>query len=168
MRQLIYSLLVTCILSSCATRKSQTIKTMDIYGTGVIQKPVIVDLDVNETRIQGTATGKSEGGKEEGIKREAVNDALEKAQADVLVEPKFKTETRAGRTTVTVSGFGATYKNFHSLKQDEVELMKAGAIQKAEVYKTEAAKKKHGAGWIITGILGGLVLFTLLATVGVQ
>jgi hypothetical protein len=168
MKPLIYLSLAALILTSCATRKSQTIKTMDIYGTGVIQKPVIVDLDVNEVRIQGTATGKSDGGREERIKRDAVNDALEKAQADVLVEPKFKTETRAGKTTVIVSGFGATYKNFHSIKEDEVKLIKEGVIQKADVYKAETTKKKHGIGWIITGILGGLVLFTMLATVGVQ
>ena len=136
--------------------------------TGVQTCALPIYLEVNEVRIQGTAVGKKDALGEERIRRDAVKDALEKANADVMVEPKFKSETAHGRTTVTVTGFGATYKNFHPIKADEVELMKAGVIQKAEVYHADSAKKKHGVGWIVAGIVGFAIILTLLTSVGVQ
>ena len=38
-------------IGSCAVTKTNTTKSMDIYGPGVIQNPVIVDLEVNENKV---------------------------------------------------------------------------------------------------------------------
>ena len=41
-------------IGSCAVTKTNTTKSMDIYGPGVIQNPVIVDLEVNENKVTAT------------------------------------------------------------------------------------------------------------------
>ena len=129
-------------LSSCTVVKTFTTKTTDIYGSGVIQKPVIVDLEVSEDKVSGTATEESGKGLA-AVKNLAVSNALKKAGADVLVEPQFETETRGGMTTATVTGFPGVYKNFRSIQLDDVELLKVGILQKAEVYQPVEEKKKR-------------------------
>ena len=129
-------------LTSCGSLKTTTSKTMDIYGAGIIHKPVIVDLNVKETKVTGTAT-MSTNMTLEAVKREAVADALRKTNADVLVEPKFQTTTAHDRTTATVTGFPATYTNFRSIKEEDVKLLQVGVTQRAEVYETTVLQKKR-------------------------
>lgn len=129
-------------LTSCGSLKTTTSKTMDIYGAGIIHKPVIVDLDVKETKVTGTAT-MSTNMTLEAVKREAVADALRKANADVLVEPKFQTTTDHGRTTATVTGFPATYSNFRPIKEEDVKLLQVGVTQRADVYETKVLQKRR-------------------------
>ncbi|MBK8947872.1 MAG: hypothetical protein IPM68_03145 [Flavobacteriales bacterium] len=99
------------VLSSCAsTVSTRTSKTMDIYGPGVIHHPVLVDLDVKETKVTGSTTIINSSSEENG-KRLAVIEALKDSGADVLVQPVYQIETKGSRTTYTVTGFPATYKN---------------------------------------------------------
>jgi len=126
--------------SSCTVLKTYTSKTTDIYGSGVIQKPVVVELEVSENKVTGTATAVA-GKNFETVKSLAVSDALKKAGADVLVEPQFETVTRGGTTTATVTGFPGTYKNFRDITIDDVELLKVGILQKANVYQPAEEKK---------------------------
>jgi hypothetical protein len=139
--KLLLFVLTTFFISSCTVVKTYTTKTHEIYGSGVIQKPVIVDLEVNEFKVTGTATEKSGKGLYE-IKNLAVANALKKAGADVLVEPQFETETKFGMTTATVTGFPATYKNFRPIQLEDVELLKVGILQKANVYQPTEEKKR--------------------------
>jgi DNA/RNA endonuclease YhcR with UshA esterase domain len=129
------------LLSSCSVVKTYTAKTTEIYGSGVIQKPVIVDLEVTETKVSGTAT-ESSGIGLEAIKNLAVANAVKKAGADVLIEPQFETETRSGMTTATVTGFPGIYRNFRPIQIDDVELLKVGILQKANVYQPSSEEKK--------------------------
>jgi hypothetical protein len=130
------------IVSSCGTStKTFTTKTTDIYGSGVIQKPVIVDLEVSEDKISGTATESASYGID-AAKNLAVSNALKKAGADVLVEPQFETETSGGKITATVTGFPGVYRNFRPIQLDDVELLKVGILQKANVYQPVQEKKK--------------------------
>ncbi len=138
--KLILFAIATMLFSSCGVFKTYTVKTSDIYGSGVIQKPVIVDLEVSDFKVTGkaTATGKSL----EEIKKLAVYDAIKTANADVLVEPQFNTETKSGTTTATVTGYPAIYKNFRPITLDDVDLLKVGILQKANVYEPAEEKKK--------------------------
>ena len=147
-------------LSACSRFHTSTMRTMDIYGPGVLQKPVIADLNVVETRIQGSVTGRKSKGID-NLKQMAVLDALQKSKADVLVEPSFDI-TRVGRkVTVTATGFPATYANFHSIKSDEVELLKNGFIRKADVYtKDEPRKGRSGPAVAIS--IGSAIAVLLL------
>jgi hypothetical protein len=140
--KILWTFLIALIFTSCAMQKFHTSKTMDIYGAGVIQKPVIVDLDVKETKVTGTASDIS--GLLENIKSLAVNDALKTSNADVLVEPKFEIQTSGGRTTVTVTGWPATYKNFRAIKEEDVKLLDVGVVQKAKVVEPAVQQKQMG------------------------
>ncbi|MBK9515309.1 MAG: hypothetical protein IPO05_17195 [Flavobacteriales bacterium] len=81
------------LLMSCATtRKVETAKTLEIYGPGVIQAPVIADLDVKEEKVSGTAVGSSAS--LSTVKNLALVDAIKKARADVLVSPLLRARNK--------------------------------------------------------------------------
>lgn len=133
MKRIITVLSIVVVLASCATRSTtNTSKTLNIYGSGVIQKPVIVDLDVKQNKVTATVNGKL-GSNIEALKAEAVSVAVKNAQADVLVEPTYTIVSNRGTSTVTVSGFPATYKNFRDITLEDVPLIKAGILQTARV-----------------------------------
>jgi len=141
------------VLNACSSVKIQTAKTTDIYGGGVIQIPVVVDLDVDEKKVKGTATSFS-GEALADVKQRAIVNAMKNANADVLVEPTFETEIKSGTINVTVTGFPAVYKNFRSIEEGDIELIKASAIHKADVYEPEQQKKKKGVGVFFAILVG--------------
>lgn len=153
-------ILALVCLSACTTvRKVETAKTLEIYGPGVIQAPVIADLDVQETKVSGTAVGSNNA--LATVKNLALVDAIKKAGADVLVAPSFEIETKGSKTTATVTGFPATYKNFRAATPADTTLVKAGYMQRVNtaVVDDAPARKKGGAAVVV-----GLVL--VLATLG--
>jgi hypothetical protein len=169
MKKVLYSFFVFGILAvtSCNVTKAKysTAKSIDIYHTGIIQKPVVVDLDVKETKVSGIATENSESASIETVKQEAIVDAVKKANADILVEPMFTTETIGEKITVTVSGFPANYKNFRSIKHEDLELLNTGNLQKVKVYEPKSSsivssKKNKTTLKIILG-------FLIIAIVGI-
>lgn len=133
--------IASMIVSSCMVVKTYTTKTTDIYGSGVIQKPLLVDLEVTPSKVTGTASVTATADYEI-VKSLAVSDALKKTNADVLVEPQFETSTKGKLTTATVTGWPGNYKNFRNIQADDVELLKVGILQKANVYQPFEAKKK--------------------------
>ena len=145
MKRIVTGFVIVVMLASCTSTKSttNTSKTLNIYGSGVIQKPVIVDLDVKQTKVTATAKGKL-GSNIDALKAEAVSMAVKNAQADVLVEPTYTIISNRGSSTVTVSGFPATYKNFRDITVEDVPLIKAGILQTARVVEptTIWGKKK--------------------------
>jgi hypothetical protein len=158
-----FALLLFAIVSltACSRFHTSTVRTMDIYGPGVLQKPVIADLNVVETRVEGTATGRKSKGVE-NLKQMAILDALQKSKADVLVEPSFDITTVGRKVTVNTKGFPATYTNFHPIKNEEVELLKNGVIRKAEVY-TKDEPRKGRSGRTVAISLGSAFALLLLA-----
>ena len=137
------------ILSGCSSMlKSGSVTTVDITHTGVIQKPIIVDLDVNQTKVTGNSNGKSI--ELQMLKNEAVKNALA-GKADVLVEPNFSITSKGGKSHVEVTGFPASYKNFRGIEPSDTTWLKnTREIYHAKVYDTTekqtatsgAAKKK--------------------------
>ncbi len=130
----IFSGLLLIITLACCSKKltTNTAKTLNVYGAGVIQKPVIVELDVKQTKVTATVNGKL-GSNIETLKSEAVSAAVKNAGADVLVEPTYTIVSGRGTSTVTVTGFPATYKNFRDIRIEDVPLIKAGILQTARV-----------------------------------
>ena len=155
--------------SSCEVIKTKTTKTADIYGAGVIQKPVVADLVVQQTKVTGVSAGKP-GAPYEVVKQEAIANAISKSNADVLVEPQFETETSGSITTVTVKGWPANYKNFRPIKEEDVALLNIGADK--QVYTpapvaSEAPRPKKKKGGAVAAVFGtvlgsGAILTTLL------
>lgn len=156
-------LFIVTVLPACSVMKMQTAKTMDIYGAGVLQMPVVAELLVSEKKITGSA--KLSGESLEVVKQQAIANAIKIANADILVEPTFETEDKGGSITVTVTGFPAVYKNFRSIEHKDLELMKAGIVQKAETFEPVEPKKKKGVGIFIAIIAVASVVFGILATV---
>lgn len=84
--------------------------TEEINNKQVIQTPVVVDLDVSETKVTGTYSG--ENVTIEFAKNKSLADAITKSGADVLVEPIYEVDVNDKTITVTVHGYAGKYKNF--------------------------------------------------------
>jgi len=152
--KLILYVLVLIIFTSCGVFKSNTSKTMDITSTGVIQRAVIVDLDVKEVKVTGTASSTSDQ-TIETIKANAVYDAVKNAQADVLIEPKFEIEQSSESKKVTVTGFPGTYKNFRPMQREDSFLLNNDLAKKVEVFNP-VQEKKSNSGAVIVAVISGI------------
>ena len=170
MKRFICSFLSISILSmtfaSCTTIKqdASTVRTMDIYGPGVLQHPVIAEMDVQIKKVEGVA--RSDKLTVETLKILATRDALEHAGADILVEPSYRIESTARGTIVRVAGFPATYTNFRPLEYEDIPLVEAGQLHKAnvEVARDLEIEEKSGGGVVLVvfaAALVGLILAVL-------
>jgi hypothetical protein len=123
MKLKIYTLaLLSLTIFSCQTVKTGTAKTLDIYGLGVIHKPVIVDLDVKEEKISKTITLRSMDNLS-AAEAEIVRELLKENNADILVEPKFYSVSKNGKTELTVTGWLGYYKNFKTIEEKDLKLL---------------------------------------------
>ena len=123
--------------TSCVVKKNLSMKTMDIRNGGVVQKTTVVDLEVNEVKVTSSIEGKgniSSGPKLEKLKSQLVADILRQTNSDVLVEPIFELVNTITKTTLTVTGFPAIYKNFRPIKAEDIELLKVGQVKQVEVF----------------------------------
>lgn len=164
----ILMLLTSLTMLSCATSAkltSSTSKTMDIYGPGVVQQPVVAELEVKSEKVSA-ATEASATSNFESMKNEAVNQAMKKSGADILVEPKFERETQKGRTTVTVTGYPAYYRNFRPMQPGDEFLLNSGVLQKAKVYEPNVITQKSSGkalGWTVGILVATLVVAAAVA-----
>jgi hypothetical protein len=121
------------------------VKYRDLSGV-VTHIPVTADLDVQGTKTQGFYSGAGKYDKatktysfnEDACKNLAVQNAIERAGADILIEPMFAIETVGGTITVKVTGYPATYKNFRSATLKDKELLETHPTESHAV-KSEAA-----------------------------
>ena len=161
MLRLLISLFVVGLISAACTttQKTTTSKSMEVYGAGVIQHPIIAELQVSQRKVSGFASS-NRGGTMANIRNSAVADALEGTRADILVEPVFETTREGNRLTATVTGYPATYVNFRSITHDDIPLLEAGVLQRAEtVETTETAEVREGRSnraLVFILVLGGL------------
>ena len=132
----ILAILSILFLSGCSVLSSHYMqaKSMEVKGTGVLQIPVVADLNVSSTRISEEYTlttalnMKTQGKVINEAKDYAVANAVQKYSADVLVEPIFevyitKAKMNKSDVRVIVTGYPATYKNFRSATQGDMELI---------------------------------------------
>lgn len=135
--------LISITVASCGMKTTtNTAKTLRVYGSGVIQKPVIVELDVKQTKVTATISRKLTTNMD-ALKAEAVSLAVKNAGADVLVEPTYTIVSNRTTSTVTVTGFAATYKNFRDITLQDVPLIKAGILQTARVAEPTTIWRKN-------------------------
>lgn len=125
MKNLLFLLVIPISICSCSTvQKTATIKTQRIQANEITHIPVVADLEVSETKVIGIAEGKSS--ELTSTKLMAIKDALNKADADILVEPIFESENNGLTVKVKVTGWPASYKNFRSITNDDIALIQAG------------------------------------------
>lgn len=83
-------------------------RTQDVYNRTIFTQPMVAEIDVNiNKKIEGYAEDKSLN----IAKEKAMQDALTKSGADVLVDPVFTWSQKAfKKAKVTVQGYYGKYK----------------------------------------------------------
>lgn len=132
------------IFSSCATIKSGTAKTMDIIGPGVIQMPLVADLNVRPTKVSHTKTFSKGSSSSVNAQTDVVRELLKRENADVLVEPTFESTQSGTKTEITVYGFPATYVNFRTIEATDIQLIEVSPklLQKADTNSSSVTTMK--------------------------
>ena len=142
MRKFLFIALVGAVLTSCSVTKTSTAKSLDITGAGVMHLPVVADLDVSDVKKSHTIT-LSKVENMAAARNTAISELLEKESGDVLVEPKFITETRGSKTELTVTGWPAKYRNFRKMTLDDLKLIEVQPhLYKANTAQPAVEKKK--------------------------
>jgi hypothetical protein len=128
---------------SCKTVKSGTSKSIDISGVGVIHKPVIADLEVAQEKSTKTIVIKNMESLN-NAKNEIIRMLLIENNADLLVEPKFDSKTKNGKTELTVTGWLAFYKNFRTVEEKDLKLIeiKPAVIRQVETNQSAIFEEK--------------------------
>ena len=163
-KSIFLSIFSIIILTACTTsQQTITSKSTDIYGAGVIQYPIIAELEVSQFKVEGTART-NRGGSMEALKQTAIVNALQGTNADILVEPVFRTERSGNNLRASVTGFPATYVNFRAITHDDIPLIEAGVLQTVTTRETSqvSANERSNSNTILTffailGLLGAAV-----------
>jgi len=158
---------------SCSTlQKTTETNTIGINEARIGNTPLITDLDIRSEKVEGKAIGSSTSIKK--LKQFAVAEALSKANADLLIEPKYSVETKNSRSTVIVVGWPANYKNFRQIVEaDSTVLMLADVSvsatnnsTKAQDVQDEQEKKKitkaRGIGTLSLIFIGTMLITGLI------
>lgn len=96
-------LVITVTLTSCSTYNSTQAKYADIKSPGVFHIPVVADLDVKNEQIRGESNSIIAGTTSEiQLRESALANALERAKADVLIEPVYTKTTHNNKITTIV------------------------------------------------------------------
>jgi len=131
---------------SCSTlQKTTETNTIGINEARIGNTPLITDLDIRSEKVEGKAIGSSTSIKK--LKQFAVAEALSKANADLLIEPKYSVETKNSRSTVIVVGWPANYKNFRQIVEADSTILKlanmnVSATDNSTKVQDEQEKKK--------------------------
>jgi predicted ATP-dependent endonuclease of OLD family len=158
MKKVALSLTVlAAVFSACSTTKvvTQEKKFINITDAGVIQTPMMVDLDISPKKVSSTVTQSVNDDQQAGKSLAVVRALAAADSSDVLVEPQFTIETKSNKRTITVSGYPAKYTNFRKMESKDVQLVESALSKRVEVYKTEGTssntKKRKlflGLGWL--------------------
>jgi len=139
---------------------------METYGAGVIQYPIVAEMDVADRKVTGSATASSNASMTL-LKQNAIADAIRSSNADILVEPVFETVRQGTRMRATVTGFPAKYSRFRPIRAEDVPLIEAGILQRAntsESYEVEENVSGNSAKRVVgiitlAGLLGLGIVF---------
>jgi hypothetical protein len=77
-------------------------------------------------------------------KNEIIRMLLIENNADLLVEPKFDSKTKNGKTELTVTGWLAFYKNFRTVEEKDLKLIeiKPAVIRQVETNQSAIFEEK--------------------------
>jgi len=76
-------------------------------------------------------------------KNEIIRVLLNENNADLLVEPKFDSKTKNGKTELTVTGWLAYYKNFRTIEEKDLKLIeiRPAVIRQVETNQSSLLEK---------------------------
>lgn len=177
MRKKIYASASLVALMVAATSCKTVIKShtadydlMYISKQGIIQKPLITDLEVGKQRVTITQSYSNVTITE--AKENAMGDFIKQQSCDLIVQPYFTTNsvTSNEKTTITVTltGYPASYKNIRNFESKDTSLFfprgfrpsasNTSGTDKLMKQETVAAEKKSSGN----GVLGAVLLGGLL------
>ncbi len=166
----IFILTMSLLFSSCGLSRSNssTVKSLDMIGTAA-HMPLVADLKVSPIPYRTEMTFELNNGEplfiEKSHENQIIAKALEETDADVLVEPRFKSVQIGNKLTITLKGYPAKYENFRSANLEEAQAIyllgyqnnkREGYVENAD--KTQKHKKKAVVGAALGGVAGLSVL----------
>jgi hypothetical protein len=161
--KLIFLSLVILMAASCTSKKSSTAKVRDIKGAGVIQYPVVAEMDVRTEKVTGKVEWKGGGPTINTLKEMAITDAVKKANADLLIEPHFDIEIKGRRKVVSVVGYPAYYTKFRNALPSDTIIAQLGMVQQPKQLEPlpEQGKGKRTVRNVLVGTGSAIGLFII-------
>ncbi|RYZ21434.1 MAG: hypothetical protein EOO16_12960 [Chitinophagaceae bacterium] len=170
------ALMVSAIAFSCTTTQKTTTADYDyLYVTkqGIIQKPLIADLEVGKQKSTVSRTYKDMT--LNGAKETVMGEFIKENNCDLVVQPYFtsssSTSMGGSTITVTVTGYPASYKNIRQFERKDTQyflpptyFFRAQEARPITNEVQEAPKKKGTAGKIAGGLLLAGAATYLVAT----
>jgi hypothetical protein len=165
-------MIIASVFSSCAAlnkTKSVDYDYMYISKQGIIQRPLVTDLEVAKEKQKLTRTYRDVSVAQ--AKENIMGEFIQQFSCDLIVQPYFITSsdgTALVKTNVevTVNGYPASYKNIRMYEPKDSANFKLRAYinnyeNKPITNEVEVApKKKKNIGWI--AVLGAAVVGVLL------
>ena len=127
-KQIFYSItLLFVTLTSCKVTKMTKgdYDVMYITKTGIIQRPLVADLDVSKQRLTLTKTYSNVLPTE--AKENVVADFIKQNNCDVAIHPFFSTTTASNErssVTVTISAYTGNFKNMRDFQASDTIYIK--------------------------------------------
>ncbi|MBK9290915.1 MAG: hypothetical protein IPM52_04750 [Bacteroidetes bacterium] len=131
-KHLIAILALSLGFGGCQVIQSVPFKSMGINEIGVVQHPVLAELEVLPTKITQTVEVKKAKILDEA-KAIAMAQVLKDTKSDVLVEPKFEFKRKGAKLFVTVTAYPALYRSFRSMKPEDEYILEHMRFRRAEV-----------------------------------
>jgi hypothetical protein len=129
MKKILFSLAGIAFLFSCTvTTKSKTADTDYVSKYGIVAEPMLAEVEIKNERVNGTYTLKTadhNANKAYG-KNMAVANAIEKSDADYLVQPTFEIISGSFDTQIKVEGYPGFYKNFRPMTLADTAVIRLG------------------------------------------
>lgn len=159
MNQLVLLGAAVIALTSCSLQKqtTNTSKTLDIYGAGVIQKPVLTNLKMNPQKFTSKYTAAIAQGMDYH-KSQAVAKAMIENKADVVIEPAYEITRSATNVFIVVTGYAGSYENFRQLTGADTSLLVDAGIMNyndgpGETPAPQPTRKKGKGALVILSLL---------------
>lgn len=160
---------IVLLTSSCTTTKSRTFDYdyLFINKQGIIQRPLITDLDVVKQKVKITKTYNNLTLSE--AKETIMGEFMQENNCDLIVQPYFSSSTvgtnQRTSLTITLTGFPASYKNIRQYEPKDSAYLLPRAYINNELNRPWTGggelvpqKKKSPAGIVLlTLLLAGVV-----------
>jgi hypothetical protein len=167
--------IIAISMSSCASYKMKTYDYIYINKQGVIQKPVVAELEVNNQKVHFSQTYTNMSIEE--AKEHAMVEIIKSNNADLLVHPMYSIDAsqrmlfsanKWALTKIELSGYPAVYKNMRTYQAKDAESFQVNAQINNEANKPIESvneRKPNTLKKILTYGGGALLILTLLAGV---
>ncbi|GAB3343436.1 hypothetical protein GCM10027429_34040 [Marivirga atlantica] len=165
---ILYLALITSLTNCTTLTTTRTVDIDPIVKYGVISEPIIAEVKIGEEKVVGEYSIKNRlfNSNKEYAENMAISDAIQKVDADYMVQPTFDIQRKQKLTTVKVEGFPGYYEKFRPMEAADTAIFKYGnqypqanIIEPSTVQEDVESRRQRRKLGIITG---SVVLATLL------